>query len=283
MNESAALFGVRLVVAYDGTAFCGFQLQNQQRTVQGDLEYALAQMAGHPVRLRAAGRTDSGVHALGQVVAFDSARSIRARGWMLGLHAHLPEDIRVQSAASCAVGYNPRFDSAGKIYRYLIQTGEAKNPLLRNRAWQLGNPALPDVARMRAAAEQLVGTHDYRAFRQADDARENSVRTLFRVEVREGIAGDPSLIAIEVHGTAFMKNMVRILAGTLTDVGMGRIAPERVPRMLGPTALREWTGQTAPAQGLTLVEVKLGRHAKGGPLAHGHGGELGDLTPGVTD
>lgn len=259
MNESAALFGVRLVVAYDGTDFCGFQLQPDQRTVQGELEQGITRMAGHPVRVRGAGRTDSGVHALGQVVAFDSARLISARGWTLGLHAYLPEDVRVQSACRCTVGYNPRFDSAGKIYRYLIQTGEAKNPMLRNRAWQLGSPALPDVARMRAAAQLLIGTHDFRAFRQSDDARENSVRTLWRVDVLSDFGGDPSLIAIEVLGTAFMKNMVRILAGTLVDLGVGRIPPERVPLMLGPQAPRESAGQTAPAQGLTLLEVKLGR------------------------
>lgn len=259
MKGSAALFGVRLVVAYDGIDFCGFQLQQDQRTVQGELEQAIAKMAGHPVRLRGAGRTDSGVHALGQVIAFDSARLISPRGWTLGLHAYLPDDIRVQSASSCAVGYNPRFDSAGKIYRYLVQTGEAKNPLLRNRAWQLGSRMLPDVTRMRAAAQLLVGTHDYRAFRQSDDARENSARTIWRLDVLEGSAADPSLITIEVYGTAFMKNMVRILAGTLIDVGVGRIPLERVPQMLGPNAVRERAGQTAPAQGLTLVEVKLGR------------------------
>jgi len=258
-DASGPLHGVRLVVAYDGTGFAGFQWQPAQRTVQGELERAIEAMAGHPVRVRVAGRTDSGVHALGQVLAFDARRAIRERGWMLGLHGYLPPDIRIQHAASCAPGYNPRFDATGKLYRYLIQVGEATNPLLRDRAWQLAGAGTPELATMRAAAALLVGSHDYRAFRQADDERENTQRTLRRIDVIERFDGDPSLIAIEVEGTAFMKNMVRILAGTLVDVGLGRVAFERVPRMLGAEARREFAGQTAPAQGLVLVEVKLGR------------------------
>jgi tRNA pseudouridine38-40 synthase len=258
-DATGPLHGVRLVVAYDGTDFAGFQLQPGQRTVQGELERAIECMAGHPVRVRGAGRTDSGVHALGQVVAFDTRRAIRERGWLLGLHGHLPPDIRVQQACSVSPGYDPRFDATGKLYRYLIQIGEAKNPLLREHAWQLGGPRAPDPARMRAAAGCLVGTHDFRAFRQADDERKSTLRTLWRVDVIEAFGGDPSLIAIEVEGTAFMKNMVRILAGTLVDVGLGRIALDQVPRLLGAEAHREWAGQTAPAQGLVLVAVKLGR------------------------
>jgi tRNA pseudouridine38-40 synthase len=258
-DDADALLGVRLVVAYEGTAFAGFQLQPRQRTVQGELERAIEQLAGQPLRVRCASRTDAGVHALGQVVAFDTRRAIRERGWKLGLNNHLPPDIRVQSASACAAGYQPRYDAAGKLYRYLLQTGEAKNPLLRDRAWQLGRAAPLALARMRAAAQLLTGSHDYRAFRQSDDDRENTLRTLTRIELIDGFGADPSVIAIEVDGNAFMKNMVRILAGTLVDVGAGRIPLERVPRMLGAGARREDTGQTAPAHGLTLVEIRLGR------------------------
>lgn len=258
-SASPVLLGVRLVVAYDGTDFCGFQLQDGQRTVQGVLEEAAASMTGHFVRIRGAGRTDSGVHALGQVVAFDSARSIRARGWMLGLNNVLPPDVRVQAAEECAAGYNPRFDAVGKHYRYVVQWGETKDPTLRNRAWQLGSPKVPDIARMREAAKLLTGKHDFRAFRAADDHRPNSERTLWSIDISENWNADPHVFAIDVHGTAFMKHMVRILSGTLIDVGMGRIPLERVPSMLGPEADRTRAGQTAPAQGLTLVSVRLGR------------------------
>jgi tRNA pseudouridine38-40 synthase len=259
-ERAAHPHGVCLVVAYDGSDFAGYQVQPHARTVQALLEDAAASMTGHPVRVRAAGRTDAGVHALGQVVAFDSARDISARGFMLGLNRVLPDDLRVQRVARCAPGYNPRFEALAKTYRYLAQLGEQQNPLLRNRAYHLARYPTLDFQAMRAAAAQLVGTHDFRAFRSADDARENSVRTLYSIELLTQYTGDPTLFAIEVRGTAFMKNMVRILAGTLIDIGRGRPNMRDVPQMLGPEAPRLYAGHTAPAHGLTLVNVELGRH-----------------------
>jgi tRNA pseudouridine38-40 synthase len=250
---------VCLIVAYDGSDFAGYQVQPDKRTVQGVLEHAAAVMTGHPVRVRAAGRTDAGVHALGQVVAFDSARDIPARGFMLGLNRVLPPDVRIQHAARCQAGYEPRHESLGKTYRYLTQLGEQQNPLLRLRAYHLARWPTLDFAAMHAAAAQLTGTHDFRAFCSADDVRENKVRTLYSIELMQQYTGDPTLFAIEVRGTAFMKNMVRILAGTLIDIGRGRRRVEQVPRMLGPDADRIYAGQTAPAYGLTLVNVELGR------------------------
>ena len=258
-NSEGTLHGVCLVVAYDGTGFAGYQLQPAQRTVQAELERAAAVLTGHPVRVRAAGRTDAGVHALAQVVAFDSARPIPARGWLLGLNQHLPDDIRVQRAVACTPGYTPRFESVEKTYRYVLQRGESQNPLLRHRAYQMGKVKRLDLQRMRAAAAALVGTHDFRAFRSADDARDNSVRTLYAVDVVASHDADPTLWRIDVRGTAFMKNMVRIIAGTLIDVGRGRIPLERVASLLGSDAQRDEAGQTAPAHGLTLLDVKLGR------------------------
>lgn len=258
-NETALRFGVRLVIAYDGSDFCGFQVQPNQRSVQGALEDAVFSMLGERTRMRGAGRTDAGVHALGQVVAFDSIREISPRGWMQGLNRHLPDDIRVQSVAPCVPGYQPRFDALGKRYRYLIQLGEAKNPLMRLRAWQLSKPPRLDVALMREAAALLVGAHDFRAFRAADGVNENTLRTIWSIELSEGYAGDASSIAIDVHGSAFMKQMVRILSGTLVDVGRGRIPLARIPSLLGANAQRKDAGLTAPAHGLTLVHVELGR------------------------
>jgi tRNA pseudouridine38-40 synthase len=258
--------GVCLVVAYDGSDFAGYQVQPGSRTVQAELERAAESMTGHPVRVRAAGRTDAGVHALGQVVAFDSDRDIPARGFFLGLNRVLPEDIRVQQAVRCVAGYEPRFEALAKTYRYLIKLGEREDPLLRHRAYQLTrNPTL-DFTAMRAAAELLSGTHDYRAFCSADDARPNKMRTLYSIQLLERYLGDPSLFAIEVRGTAFMKNMVRILSGTLIDVGRGRRALEAVPSMLGPEAVRDAAGHTAPGHGLTLVSVELGRYTQPAPL-----------------
>jgi tRNA pseudouridine38-40 synthase len=267
--------GVRLTIAYDGTDFAGWARQPGQRTVQGTLEDAIEAMAGARCELRGASRTDAGVHASGQVAAFDSPRAIPARGWMLGLDAALPPDVAVTAAETCAVGYAPRFDSVDKTYRYLLVAGEVRDPLLRRTAWWLG-PKLArrgatestarawlDLAAMRAAAAAMTGTHDFRAFRAADDGRADTERTLSRVAVEE--RGDPRLLAIEVVGDAFLKNMVRILVGTLVDVGRGRLAPERIPALFGPSAKREDAGPTAPPEGLTLVSIRLGRPARPAP------------------
>lgn len=255
------------MVAYDGTDFAGSQFQPQQRTVQGELERACAIMTGHPTRIRASGRTDAGVHALGQVVAFSSARDIPLRGFFLGLNRSLPPDLRVQRVAHCMPGYDPRFDALEKTYRYVVQGGQAHNPLQRHRAYQLNKLWQLNLDDMRAAARILTGTHDFRAFRQADDVRDNTMRTLHAIEISEAFAGDPSMLSIEVRGTAFMKNMVRILAGTLVDVGRGRIPLSDVSAMLGPAAQRVQSGHTAPAHGLTLVNVVLGRKGTPSPFS----------------
>jgi tRNA pseudouridine38-40 synthase len=274
-QTAPALGAVRLVVAYDGSDFCGYQRQLGQRTVQAELEQAAARMTGHPVKMRAASRTDSGVHALGQVVAFDTPKRVLARGWMLGLNVQLPDDVRVQGAEAVVEGYDPRYDSLGKHYRYLLQLGEAKNPLLRLRAWQLG-PLRVDAARMADAAQELLGTHDFAAFRSADDTRENTVRTLSSVTVSENFAGDPSLVAIDVHGNAFMKNMMRILTGTLLEAGRGKLTRTELAALLRPGAERADAGVTAPAHGLTLMSVKLGRIALS--LGSGPGTDTGAST-----
>jgi tRNA pseudouridine38-40 synthase len=264
--------GVRLVVAYDGTDFAGWQEQPEQRTVQGVLARAVATMAGAEVRVRGASRTDAGVHALGQVAAFDSPRFIDPHGWQRGLNSALPDDVSVKAAAACAPGYEPRFDAVDKLYRYLVQVGQSRDPLMRARAWYL-HPGLYaekrrgahtaeealDLFTMREAALRLVGTHDFAAFRGAGDDRENTTRTLSEVELVPRFGGDATLLAIEVRGTAFMKNMVRILAGTLVEVGRGRTTPEEIEALLAPGVGRTEAGPTAPAHGLTLVEIALGR------------------------
>lgn len=253
--------GVGLIVSYDGTRFHGFQRQDGLTTVQGELERAAAEMSGHAVRVRGAGRTDAGVHALGQVAAFASSREISPKGWRRGLSCKLPDDIRIVEAWTCGPRYEPRFDALGKTYRYVIEQGEVPNPLWRHQVWSIGRLGPLAVAPMRAAARILEGRHDFRAFRSADDQRENTVRTMWSVDIIDRYMGQPTLLAIEVRGTAFMKNMVRIIAGTLLDVGRGRRSPAQIREMLSPASNRTQAGMTAPAQGLTLVEVRLGRLA----------------------
>lgn len=263
-------YGIRLVVAYDGREFHGYQLQDKHRTVQGVLEETIAKMAGHPVRVRGAGRTDAGVHAMHQLVAFDAARNIPPRGWMLGLNVSLPDDLSIVSAASVPAGYDPRFDAKDKTYRYLVLFNEPRHPTLRHISWHMpharltgpefeGAPPLVDVKAMREAAAVLVGRHDFAAFRASDDNRRTTIREIFHIKIEECALGHPELLSIEVRGQAFMKNMVRILAGTLVDVGRNRRTPEEVRSLLTTGTVREAAGQTAPARGLTLMHITLGR------------------------
>lgn len=272
------LRGVRLTLAYDGTAYAGFQRQPSARTIQSELEAAIAHVTQAPVVVRGAGRTDAGVHAEAQIVAFDTERELPARRWLLAINRYLPDDIAVQAVSQCAAGYNPRFDAMDKLYRYLFYLGLAREPLLRHRAWHLARAGAAsaeaelssracqlDLAAMREAASSLIGTHYFGAFRAADDRRENAQRTLHRVDLIEGFHDRPHLLALEVQGSAFMKNMVRIIAGTLVAVGRGRLSPADVAALLQPPAARHKHSETAPAHGLTLVRVTLGRQTAAQP------------------
>ena len=260
-------YGVRLTLAYDGTDFAGFQRQREERTVQAVLETAIERITRCAVSVRAAGRTDAGVHAEGQVVAFDTTRSLAPERWCMAINRYLPADVAVQDSAACAPQYNPRFDAIDKTYRYLCHLGSARDPLLRHRAWLLSRSreraaqsgAQLDLDAMHACCELLLGSHDFGAFRAADDIRENTVRTLFRVQLIPDWLGRHQLLAIEVQGSAFMKNMVRIIAGTLVAVGRGRLTTSQVAELLQPKATRSKYAETAPAHGLTLVQVRLGR------------------------
>jgi tRNA pseudouridine38-40 synthase len=235
------------------------------------LEEAIDEMGIEHSQVRGCSRTDAGVHALGQIASFAAEIEVPREGWISGLNARLPKDIVVHDAQPCYRRYNPRFHAAHKRYRYLVRCGQQRDPLIRTQAWQLGpKGARPDVANrgdrvegyldveaMRAAAQRFLGRHDFRAFRQSGDQREVVVREMFEVNVLSGWSGRGDLLAIEVVGNSFMKNMVRIMAGTLVEVGRGRFVPDDIPAMLREDSDRSDAGQTAPAHGLTLVEIEL--------------------------
>jgi tRNA pseudouridine38-40 synthase len=267
VSGSLVQHGVRLVVAYDGTDFAGFASQQNQRTVQGVLAAAAIRVCRHEVVVRGASRTDSGVHAEGQIAAFGTTRELEPKRWRLALNRYLPADVAVREVAACEPDYEPRFDARDKTYRYLFNLAEVRDPLRRHYAWHLGRHAAKrgkrglalDLGAMRGACERLAGTHDFRAFRGAADARAVTVRTLMRVSLEEAYSGDPALLALEVRGNAFMLNMVRIIAGTLIDVGRGRLTLDQLSVLLSARGERQGAGMTAPAHGLTLVAVNLGR------------------------
>lgn len=275
-----------LRLAYDGTKFHGFARQTPfgsprpqrgspgcVRTVQGELEAALAQLYKQPIITRGASRTDAGVHAYGQIVAFDPPLAIPARGLLLGLAAALPDDLIASAAWSVedpADGrpLNPRFHNLGKHYRYRIRSTQLREPMSSRFEWHIPRPL--DIERMREAAPRLIGRHDFAGFRAVDCQAQRTVRRVRSIdlEVRslaelDPMAADigrvdephaPATIQIDVRGDAFLKNMVRIMVGTIVEIGRGRFGAERIDEVLRDGD-RARAGQTAPAHGLTLMEV----------------------------
>ncbi len=239
----------KLTVEYDGKRFSGWQRQQGQRTVQGVLEEALSTMLREEVNVRGASRTDAGVHAIGQVAGFESEKDVELAQLVRGLSALCRPDVAVVHAKVMPDGFNARFDSTGKHYRYRVLNRRAPSALNGNTAWHV--PQDLDLDRMRAAAGDLVGTHDFAGFRSAGCERETTERTLSEVIVHREEDG---VITITVKGTAFLKYMVRIIAGTLVGIGLGKLPADTVGRVF-KTGDRQIAGQTAPAHGLTLVEV----------------------------
>ncbi|HVZ71475.1 MAG TPA: tRNA pseudouridine(38-40) synthase TruA [Polyangia bacterium] len=238
----------RIVVEYDGTDFSGWQRQPGMRTVQGVLEEALHEMTGETPFVRGAGRTDAGVHADGQVASFALAARIPPHGLLRGLNSILPADVALVEVAEVDDAFDARFSARGKVYRYTVWNHMVRSPRRERTAWHV-RQAL-DMAAITDAAARLVGEHDFRAFRASDCERRTTRRILRRLDVdRQG-----ALLTFDVEATAFLKNMVRILVGTLVDVGRGRIDPPAVSRML-ETGDRAAGGMTAPARGLTLLRV----------------------------
>jgi tRNA pseudouridine38-40 synthase len=241
---------VLLEVAYDGGAFHGWATQREGRTVEETLRGALHAMDPHARGPRGTSRTDAGVHAEGQLAAFDATRDIAPRGWVLGLNSQLPDDVAVRAARAVPPDFNPRFSARGKRYRYRVLLDEVRDPAWRSRAWRVG--AELDLDAMEREARALEGTHDFAAFRTAADARPTTVRTLSRVAVER----DGRIVSVVVEGNAFLHNMVRILVGTLVDVGRGRLAEGTAARAL-ETGDRRVAGTTAPAHGLVLEQVHV--------------------------
>lgn len=240
---------LRLTIEYDGTAYGGWQVQENAPSIQGTLEAAIRRMANDPaVRLRAAGRTDAGVHARGQVASFYTEANIPPHGWRKGLNSLLPPDIAVRDAVEVGLDFDARRHARGKLYRYTIYNHETRSPLGARQAWHVRTRL--DEAAMAAAAESLVGQHDFRAFRAADCERLSTVRDLSRLAVRR----DGDWVTIDVQATAFLKHMVRIIAGTLVAAGHHSLGPSDVVA-IRDGGDRTRAGVTAPPHGLCLVEV----------------------------
>ena len=245
--------GVLLTVAYDGSAFHGWAPQRNALSVAEVLLKAVQRIRVGVVALRGASRTDTGVHSRGQRVSFDAAPGVTTRGWVLGLTTFLPPTVSVRSASRVEAGFDPRYHGRGKRYIYTLLADRLRDPLLEPKAWRVTSRIDPE--RMREAARTLLGTHDFKAFRAAADARTDTIRTLNRVDVQVDPV-DPRIIRVVVDGDRFLYHMVRIITGTLGDIGAGRRPVSSFADAFA-TNSRERLGQTAPALGLLLDEVRL--------------------------
>ena len=239
---------LKITLAYDGSRFVGWQRQAAGESIQGLLEDALARFEGAPVTIHGAGRTDAGVHALGQVASARVTFAHEASMLTRALNAHLPPDIRVVSVADVDEAFHARFSAKAKTYRYQIRNTPVAEPFDRAFVWHLPEPLA--IESMAAAAASLVGTHDFAAFRSAGSDVVSSVRTVTRSEWRQ----HAGLLTYEISGNGFLRHMVRAIVGTLVEIGRGWRPPADIPALLA-VGTRAHAGATAPPHGLFFVSV----------------------------
>jgi tRNA pseudouridine38-40 synthase len=240
---------VALGIEYDGTSYNGWQRQKAGLGVQQRVEEALSVVANQPVEVICAGRTDTGVHASGQVVHFDTDSERSERGWLLGANTNLPDDVNVSWGAPVPDEFHARFSATSRRYRYLILNRLQRSALHRDRAWWVYEPL--DAERMHEAAQRLLGEHDFSAFRAAGCQANTAVRTIMNISV--GRDGD--WITLDVTANAFLQHMVRNIMGTVATVGLGEQSIEWMSEVLDSRD-RKTGGIAAPAHGLTLVGVE---------------------------
>jgi len=248
---------LRITLEYDGTRYAGWQVQPGQRTVQAEVEAALATLLRHPVRVRVAGRTDAGVHALAQVCTVRTGEPLATDRVLRGLNGILPKDVAAVEVAEAPPAFDPRFGATGKHYRYRILARRARSAVDRARCWHVWDPL--DPGRMEQALAPLVGTHDFSAFRAADCPNKDPVKELRVAALREAPG---SMIEIDLVGSGFLKQMVRIVVGTVVEVGRGAREPGEIEAILSGKD-RTRAGRTAPPQGLFLVQVMYGEDEAG--------------------
>jgi tRNA pseudouridine38-40 synthase len=261
---------LKITLAYDGTAYCGWQRQTDGVSIQGLLEGALGRIEGSPVTVHGAGRTDAGVHALGQVASAIVSSALDVHTLQRALNASLPSDVRVVAVDEMPDGFHARFSATGKAYEYWIFEGEVQPPFAR--VWSWHHPRTLDAAAMDRAAGAIVGTRDFSAFQSSRTDVKTVVRTVRHASVRAepahagpgGLADQPAspgaggrFVVIRVEANGFLRHMVRAIAGTLVEIGEGRREADTLPAIIASRD-RAAAGATAPALGLVLVRVDYG-------------------------
>jgi tRNA pseudouridine38-40 synthase len=239
---------IRLTIEYDGTGYHGWQFQPNLETIQGTIEAKLVQIIGESVRLAASGRTDTGVHALGQVANFKTHSCLNVQSFLRALNSLLPEDIRIKNVEEVDETFHARFSAKGKIYEYRIFNGKLPSPFHRHYSWFV--PGDLDLTSMRKSAMKLIGRHDFSSFCSAGSDHSSPIREIYTINVE--MRGE--LIIVEVEANAFLRQMVRNIVGTLVEVGRGKLTPSQFGGILEARDRRR-AGLAAPARGLFLVRV----------------------------
>lgn len=241
---------IKLTIEYDGKEFNGWQKQKNKLNIQGEIEEAIKRITKEEnIELNASGRTDAGVHALGQVANFKTNSNIPIEKWAIALNTNLKQSIRIQKAEEVPENFHSRFNCKEKTYRYIINNSEFGSAIYRNQEYCFPNEL--DIELMKKSAKYFEGEHDFKAFRSSGTSSKSSVRTIYKANVIK----NGERIYIELTGNGFLYNMVRIISGTILEVGTGKIKPEEIPQII-KSKERARAGKTLPPQGLYLVNVK---------------------------
>lgn len=239
---------IKLTIEYDGKNYCGFQSQNNALGIQEVLEKAIGSITHDKIKLIGSGRTDKGVHALGQVANFFTESDIPARNFTQGINRHLPNDVKIKSSEEVDLGFHSRFSAKGKRYRYVIYNGRIERPLYRNFSYHIIKKI--DIEEMRACIPYFIGTHDFKSFMGPKVKVKDTIRTIYSIEIEEN--GD--FIEFIIEGNNFLRHMVRIMIGTFIYVGIGKIKKTDIPKIIN-SRNRILAGVTAGPEGLYLEKV----------------------------
>ena len=249
-KENSVMRNIKLTIEYDGKEFNGWQKQPNKLNIQGEIEKAIKQITGEEVDLTASGRTDAGVHALGQVANFKTNSNIPIEKIPIALNSNLKKSIVIKSAEEVEERFHSRLNCKRKTYRYIINNSKYGTAIYRNLETHI--PMKLDIQKMQEAVKYFEGEHDFKAFKASGTSSKSSVRTIYKAEVID--AGNER-IYIELTGNGFLYNMVRIISGTLVEVGLGKIEPNEIKTII-ESQKRENAGKTLPPQGLYLVKVE---------------------------
>jgi len=251
LDEAGILMrNIKLTIEYDGTNYSGWQTQQNGPSIQAEIEKALSKITGETIRIVGSGRTDAGVHARGQTANFHTGSKVPADRFSYALNSMLPRDIVIRESCEVPEDFHARYSAKGKKYSYLILNSKFPSALLRNYAYHINYCEKLDISKLKEAAGYFVGTYDFAGFMSTGSNTIDTVRTIFEVKVY--VEGE--LIRIEYKGNGFLYNMVRIITGTLIDVGIGKIEPGEIPEII-KSRDRARAGATAPPQGLYLEKV----------------------------